>query len=437
MIFVCCLVLLCLCTASTEATDVARENHERSGHGSQCEACPHTLSNTGNHHYHMNNNDRFVCIRKEGSFYTCDFDVGHCVQFLGKRRIFHGRNFLNVRHKSRSDMWALEDSVQCKNDCCNATLNQASASVPPSLPTTSIVTSTAPPEILKVRLVDGLSALEGRVEVYHNGQWGTVCDDSWDDNDARVVCRMLGYSGVHATHTSKARYGSGHGPIWLDETQCSGTETNLGQCNFVPYGHGDCDHTEDAGVVCQAAVTTTTTTTTTPTSVSHGSLKVRLVDGPSAREGRVEVLHNGVWGTVCDDNWSDADAKVVCRMLGYSTNLATHTSKARYGSGHGPIWLDETQCSGTETNLGQCNSVPYGHGDCDHTEDAGVICQDLTSSTAKTSTVSSTTTTTTASTTTSTMTTTATTSTTITPTKSATAAKTSRHWIALGGAVVG
>ena len=64
--------------------------------------------------------------------------------------------------------------------------------------------------------------------------------------------------------------------------------------------------------------------------------EVRLVNGATANEGRVEICINGVWGTVCDDLWTNNNAKVVCRQLGYSTDgeLALFFSHPLSCSGH-------------------------------------------------------------------------------------------------------
>ena len=71
-----------------------------------------------------------------------------------------------------------------------------------------------------LRLVGGASALEGRVEVYRNGEWGTVCDDRWDDTDAVVACRQLGHHS--GTAFGNARFGRGSGAIWLDNVHVHG-----------------------------------------------------------------------------------------------------------------------------------------------------------------------------------------------------------------------
>ena len=101
-----------------------------------------------------------------------------------------------------------------------------------------------------VRLVGGSSYKEGRVEIYHNGDWGTVCDDSWDEDDARVVCRQLGFPTDDATAFSRAYFGQGSGPILLDEVRCYGTELQLASCTSDGWYNNDCTHSEDAGVRC-------------------------------------------------------------------------------------------------------------------------------------------------------------------------------------------
>nr|XP_054760966.1 deleted in malignant brain tumors 1 protein-like [Lytechinus pictus] len=214
------------------------------------------------------------------------------------------------------------------------------------------------PKDLQVRLVGGDSALEGRVEVFYNGFWGTVCDDNWSSTDARVVCRMLGL-GTATRATAKAEFGEGSGRILLDNVNCIGNERNLAECSHSGYGIHNCGHYEDAGVVCAHSL----------------YLQIRLVGGQSALEGRVEVFYSASWGTVCDDNWSLRDATVVCRMLGLGT-AARATTNAEFGRGSGRIVLDEVGCEGNERNLAECYHMGYGINDCLHSEDAGVVCGD-------------------------------------------------------------
>ena len=93
----------------------------------------------------------------------------------------------------------------------------------------------------------GGSSLEGRVEMYVNGAWGTVCDDNWDIDDARVVCRQLGY-GSPVSAKAAAYFGQGSGDIVLDDVACTGLETSIRECP-ASTSH-NCGHSEDAGVVC-------------------------------------------------------------------------------------------------------------------------------------------------------------------------------------------
>ena len=103
--------------------------------------------------------------------------------------------------------------------------------------------------LLVVRLVNGSTEYEGRVEVYYNGEWGTVCDDGWDLNDAQVVCRQLGFGPAIAAR-DQAFYGQGSGQIWIDNLNCVGTELNIVNCLHGGWGIEECNHTEDAAVKC-------------------------------------------------------------------------------------------------------------------------------------------------------------------------------------------
>ncbi|XP_010129590.1 PREDICTED: soluble scavenger receptor cysteine-rich domain-containing protein SSC5D, partial [Buceros rhinoceros silvestris] len=209
-----------------------------------------------------------------------------------------------------------------------------------------------------LRLSDGPHRCAGRVEVFYENRWGTVCDDHWDLQDAGVVCRQLDCgTALSARRAGHVRPGTG--PIWMDDVNCTGTEVALSHCRTKGWGRNNCNHGEDAGVVCSGDAPYLD--------------EVRLVNGPNRCSGRVEVMHDHQWGTVCDDDWSFTDATVVCRQLDCGMAASAYGG-ARFGQGSGPIWLDNVECAGTEAALSECQARPWGVNNCHHGEDAGVTC---------------------------------------------------------------
>jgi len=203
-----------------------------------------------------------------------------------------------------------------------------------------------------VRLMDGVDASEGRLEVYYNGVWGTVCDDYFDQVAGDIACKQLGYG--YASTIGTVEYTKrGAGEIWLDDLMCNGTERGISGCDNPGWGLNNCGHWEDTWLKCS-------------------DTKLSL-NGQSGSEGLLEVYHNGQWGSVCDDGFDRTNADVVCSQLGLGSSVWTGT--AIYANqGTGPIWLDEVSCQGTEAKIQDCPNDGWGVQNCGHYEDVSIVC---------------------------------------------------------------
>ena len=93
---------------------------------------------------------------------------------------------------------------------------------------------------------------QGRVEIFLNGEWGTVCDDGFDLNAGDIVCRQLGFNHAIEFYSGTSHFEQAYGPIHLENVVCQGYEESIMFCDHSTVGVHDCTHNEDVGVLCDS-----------------------------------------------------------------------------------------------------------------------------------------------------------------------------------------
>uniref|UniRef100_A0A8C7CH20 SRCR domain-containing protein n=1 Tax=Neovison vison TaxID=452646 RepID=A0A8C7CH20_NEOVI len=303
-----------------------------------------------------------------------ELGCGKAVSFLGDMSIRESDRIWPKEFQCKGhepELWFCHNE-SCPGDACHRGAVQVFCSV-----------------YTEVRLMkNGISQCEGQVEMHISGQWKTLCASHWNMANANVVCQQLG-CGVAVSTPKGAYFVEGGDKIWQARFHCSGAESFLWNCPVTALGIPSCTRGNTASVICSGNQTQVLPQCNDSVSEPEGSAasqesaatcsdrrQLRLVDGGGPCAGRVEILHRGSWGTICDDSWDLSDAHVVCRQLGCGEALNAMVS-AHFGEGSDPIWLDDLECTGKESHIWKCPSRGWGQHDCRHKEDAGVICSDF------------------------------------------------------------
>ncbi|XP_078520260.1 scavenger receptor cysteine-rich type 1 protein M130-like [Lissotriton helveticus] len=182
-----------------------------------------------------------------------------------------------------------------------------------------------------LRLAGGGHRCAGRVEIYYQGQWGTVCDTNWDEQAAKLVCRELKCGSV-LDHRFKG-VGDANAPqAWLDLQQCKVDTQFLWHCSSKQRKLHTCRKGSPAEVICS------------------GSVEYRLVNGRSPCAGMVEVLFQHRWRKVCRSPWWQVNGGFVCAKLKCGSMVNMYPGE-KAGSDVNE-WVNEVKCKDGAYNAG-------------------------------------------------------------------------------------
>jgi len=236
-----------------------------------------------------------------------------------------------------------------------------------------------------IRLIDNdneivyMPRYSGIIEIFHDWEWKQVCHNQFSPENAKVACRQLGLEGGSLVDDDKDKdemeegnspKEGNHGVMSIGNVYCTGDEETLVQCVSVK-DEEKCRKLDSLSIECGMP----------KISARHIMWGVRMKGTSYTFEpkfyGRLEVLNEGAWGTVCDDAFDNRDARVACRQMGLANGRSLGSLRGiEKGSGH--IWLDNMECRGNEPRLDQCKFKGWGKHNCKHREDVHIECEGLT-----------------------------------------------------------
>ena len=198
-----------------------------------------------------------------------------------------------------------------------------------------------------------------------------MCNNSFNDFAATIVCRQLRF-GLPVSHYGNSYIVNSevYHVYHYYSSYCSESSQRFSHCFYYYSYNRDC---YDTFLKCSSKQKLIDNSVHMYVHLYPFNFTgLRLEDGPSNHSGRVEIFHNGEWGTVCSDDFDLNDAAVVCRQAGYGPPVRYWIDPSHRR--HGRIWLDDLQCDGTEDTLSECQSSNWGDTNCDHTQDIFVEC---------------------------------------------------------------
>ncbi|XP_069115645.1 uncharacterized protein [Argopecten irradians] len=213
----------------------------------------------------------------------------------------------------------------------------------------------------RIRLMDGINEFQGRLEIYDEGRWGTVCDSGWESypENVVVVCRQLGFEPGRYTKTFRRR----NKTFRIDKVICDGSEERLGACQYDVLSNRNCEGRKDyeVNVMCNRP---------TEQVVKAKLGDIRLKNGRNDFEGRVEIFLENKWLSICQNGWAMLDAQVACRQLGFNGGIPKYNSF--FGNGYGDPWRVALACDRSNDRLIECKTPTAA---CSRSDTSGVICE--------------------------------------------------------------